>query len=54
MLHKHMVLNIKMSKVGSFGDFSCFSFYPTKNLGAYGEGGSLQLTPKRFIINYYH
>src|SRR5258706_2235195 len=24
---------------GSFGQFSCFSFYPGKNLGAYGEGG---------------
>lgn len=28
-------------KVGSFGDLSCFSFYPTKNLGAYGDGGMI-------------
>jgi len=27
--------------VGTFGDMSCFSFYPTKNLGACGEGGAL-------------
>jgi dTDP-4-amino-4,6-dideoxygalactose transaminase len=27
--------------VGTFGEISCFSFYPGKNLGACGEGGAL-------------
>lgn len=27
--------------VGTFGDISCFSFYPGKNLGCYGDGGAI-------------
>ncbi|CDG65068.1 MAG: hypothetical protein PWQ15_1747 [Methanobacterium sp.] len=31
----------KGAKVGTIGDLGCFSYYPTKNLGAYGDGGSI-------------
>lgn len=31
----------KDKKVGSIGDIGCFSFYPTKNLGAYGDSGAV-------------
>lgn len=32
---------IKNKTAGSLGDMSCFSFYPTKNVGGYGDGGMI-------------
>lgn len=31
----------KGRRIGSIGDMACFSFYPGKNLGAYGDGGAI-------------
>ena len=31
----------KGQKNGALSDFSCYSFYPTKNLGAYGDAGAI-------------
>jgi dTDP-4-amino-4,6-dideoxygalactose transaminase len=36
-------------KVGGFGDMGCFSFYPSKNLGAYGDGGMVALRNDRMV-----
>ena len=34
--------------VGSIGDIACFSFYPGKNLGAYGEGGAVTTSHPKY------
>ncbi len=40
----------KGRKVGTFGSAAAFSFYPTKNLGAYGDGGAV-VTAERSIFD---
>jgi dTDP-4-amino-4,6-dideoxygalactose transaminase len=48
----------KNKRAGTFGDFGAFSFYPTKNLGALGDGGAVttgsdELAEKiKFLRNY--
>lgn len=56
----------RVCKAGTMGDFGCTSFFPSKNLGCYGDGGALftnsdELAQKaRGIVNhgmfvrYYH
>jgi dTDP-4-amino-4,6-dideoxygalactose transaminase len=41
--HAHGAL-YKGRKAGSMSDIACFSFYPSKNLGAYGDGGAVTLS----------
>ena len=49
---------IRGKKVGSLGDMGCFSFYPTKNLGALGDGGAIvsndaALSEKAMLLREY-
>lgn len=50
--------SIESKKAGLFGDLACFSFYPAKNLGAYGDGGMIvtrkkELKEKLFKMRNY-
>jgi dTDP-4-amino-4,6-dideoxygalactose transaminase len=53
-------------KTGAFGDLGCFSFFPSKNLGCYGDGGMVTTDDPKFAerlhslrnhgskVRYYH
>jgi dTDP-3-amino-3,4,6-trideoxy-alpha-D-glucose transaminase len=44
---QHATISGRM--VGSFGELGCFSFYPTKNLGAIGDGGAIAATGDKLV-----
>ena len=56
----------KGRRAGSMGDFGCFSFFPSKNLGAFGDGGIVTTNSDEFFdklrllrvhgshLKYYH
>ncbi len=41
----------KGKRIGSLGNVSCFSFYPTKALGAFGDGGMIVTSDEKIYKN---
>lgn len=40
------------TRVGNFGDAACFSFFPSKNLGGFGDGGAMTAKEKAVIDKF--